>query len=138
MGDAFILYGNRTLYCRFRSIRRITMEINEVYNMLFPNYRRSVIKSLIVVLFEFPLFLGLILALVIYWTGKDFELVMVSIIYCLLMFMIFCIRLSLLIGGIKKMYLLKRGEVIDADLLYFKWIAGVAIIKVKYTYFIQI
>lgn len=102
--------------------------------MLFPNYRRSVIKSLIVVLFEFPLFLGLILALVIYWNEKDFELMMDSIMFCLLMLMIFCFRIPLLIGGIKKMYLLKRGEVIDADLLYFKWRAGVTIIKVKYTY----
>lgn len=47
------------------------MEINEVYRMLFPNYRKGIIRTIIITIFELPLAIGMIPAFVIYLMEKD-------------------------------------------------------------------
>lgn len=113
------------------------MEQDEVYRMLYPNYRKGIIRTIIITIFELPLAIGMIPAFVIYLMEKDIGIMLVTLIMEFLMVFLLYLRIDLLIRGIKVIYFLKKGKLIEADLIYFKWKIDSRIITVKYTYIQQ-
>lgn len=106
----------------------------EIYRMLVPNYRKGIIRTISITIFELPLTIGMVAALVILWMEKDYQFLLVALILEIFMILLLYFRIDLLIRGMKLIYLLKKGELFEADLIYFKWKKDSRIIMVKYTY----